>query len=193
MQSSHIEMNGDGSDENTVWGGHPAWSEYVFLWFFASIFAARMLFSLRMGQWDAGMIFGGGGVLFVAAAVYQRRSTRYRITREAVYRTKGILGKAEHRIPLEEIDSIAVERGVLDRLFGTGTLILHLHDGSGAGKRERLTGKRIRTRSALKPVSCSKPRRNPWDNRVGRNTEDGEDEQMAVKSDPDRDVSRRHR
>ncbi|HET6369937.1 MAG TPA: hypothetical protein VFG95_01995, partial [Nitrospiria bacterium] len=96
-------MNGDGSDGNTVWAGHPAWSEYIFLWFFAIIFSARMLFSLRMGQWDAAMIFAAGGILFVAAAVYQRQSTRYRITREAVYRTKGILGKVEYRIPLEEI------------------------------------------------------------------------------------------
>lgn len=129
-------MKTNRTDEKVIWTGRPAWSQYIFLWFFTVVFAGRMALSFRMGQWSSAVIFGAGAVLFIALALFQRQTTRYRITREAVYRSKGMMGKDEYRFPLIEIGSAEVQGNVLDRLFGTGTLVLNLK-----GERiERLDG-----------------------------------------------------
>lgn len=123
-------------DEKVIWTGRPAWSRYIFLWFFTVVFAGRMALSLRIGHWGSAMIFGAGAILFIALGLFQHQTTRYRITRKAVYRSKGMMGKDEYRFPLMEIDSASVQGNVLDRLFGTGTLVLNLK----GGRIERLDG-----------------------------------------------------
>ena len=54
----------------------------------------------------------------------------------AVYRTIGVLGKAEQTFPLKAIASVSIRQGPLDRFFGIGTVLLHFKEGS----RERLIG-----------------------------------------------------
>ncbi len=119
-----------------IWRGHPAWSEYVFLWFFSIIFAARAGLALWMGQKSSTLVFGLGVALFVGTALFLRQRTSYAVTRHDVYKSKGLLGKTNRTIPIQEISEVKVRQGPLDRFFGIGAIVLK----SKSGKAERLIG-----------------------------------------------------
>ena len=74
-------------------------------------------------------IFAGGIILFAALAAFLRKNTTYRLTREAVLETKGLLGKGEYVFPLKEIDSVMVQQNPIDRLFDIGTVVLKFKQG----------------------------------------------------------------
>jgi membrane protein YdbS with pleckstrin-like domain len=118
------------------WTGRPAWSEYVFLWFFTMVFGVRTGFALWIGEWGMAIINGLGVVLFVTLAVFFRQTTHYTMTHDAVYKTKGLAGKSESRVPIADIASVSIRQSALDRFLGIGTVMLHLKDGA----RERLVG-----------------------------------------------------
>jgi membrane protein YdbS with pleckstrin-like domain len=119
-----------------VWAGRPAWSTYIWLWIFVTIFAARGVVFLWMGYWSSAAFHGIVIGMLTALAVFLRETMHYRVTREAVYRSKGILGKAEQPYPLSTIETVSKEQGPLERMFGSGNVILHLKTGI----RERLSG-----------------------------------------------------
>jgi membrane protein YdbS with pleckstrin-like domain len=116
--------------EVTRWSGQPAWSEYVFLWFITVVFGVRAGLSIWWGQWGIVAIHLVGMAVFVGLAVFFRRTTRYTVTQEAIYRTTGILGQREDRLPMSEVESVSVRQSGLDRLLGIGTLALHREDGT---------------------------------------------------------------
>ena len=74
--------------------------------------------------------------MLVALAIFLRQTSRYRVTRRAVHRAKGILGKAEQAFQLEDIASVDQQQGPLDRLFCSGNVVLYLKKGT----REQLAG-----------------------------------------------------
>ena len=119
-----------------LWEGHPAWSEYSFLWFFSSIFGIRAALALWMGQRGVGIVFGIGVILFVGLAVCLRQRSYYKVTRQEVQKSKGIFGKNELVISLNKIDEVEIRQGPMDRLFGIGTMLLFLKEG----KLEQLVG-----------------------------------------------------
>ncbi len=123
-------------DEHLVWQAQPAWAEYSFLWFFASIFALRSGLAFRMGQTGSALVYGVGFVLFTASAVFLRRRTTYRLTRKELIKSAGFLGKKQRRMPLSEIDSVEIFQGPIDRLFGIGGVLLRMKKG----RAERLVG-----------------------------------------------------
>lgn len=83
------------------------------------------------------MIYALGVAFFVGLALFLRRTNRYAVTRAAVHRAAGILGRGEKIIPLEKIADASTEQGPLDRLFGIGTVVLNLKQ---EGPAERLRG-----------------------------------------------------
>lgn len=111
------------------WSGQPAWSEYVFLWFITAVFGVRAGLSVWWGQWGIVAIHLAGMAAFVGLAVFFRRTTRYTVTVEAIYRTTGLLGRREDRLSLSEVESVSVRQSGLDRLLGIGTVALHRQDG----------------------------------------------------------------
>ena len=131
-------MNADGTpshtlsseeDRSLVWKGQPAWSEYLFLWFVASVSALRALLIFSTEDPGSGLIYTFGVGLFIGLALFLRRTSRYAVTRAAVHRAAGILGQTEKIVPLKKIASASVEQGPLDSLFGIGTILLHLKEG----------------------------------------------------------------
>lgn len=116
--------------EHVRWTGRPAWSEYVFLWFFTVVFGVRAGFALWSGAWGTAVINSAGLALFVALAAFFRQTTHYTITHDAVYKTKGLRGTSEHRLPLTEIQSVSVRQSALDRYLDIGAVVLHLKDGT---------------------------------------------------------------
>lgn len=123
----HAAVHGN---EIIRWSGRPAWSEYVFLWFITVVFGVRAVLSVWWGQWGVVAIHLAGMAVFVGLAVFFRRTTRYTVTQEAIYRTTGILGQRQDRLPMSEVESVSVRQSGLDRLLGIGTLALHREDGT---------------------------------------------------------------
>jgi membrane protein YdbS with pleckstrin-like domain len=117
-------------DEVTRWSGHPAWSEYVFLWFITLVFGVRAGLSVWWGQWGVVAIHLAGMAVFVGLAVFFRRTTRYTVTPDAIYRTVGLFGQREDRLPMSAVASVDVRQSGLDRLLGIGTVALYREDGS---------------------------------------------------------------
>lgn len=117
-------------NEVTRWTGQPAWSEYVFLWFITLVFGVRAVLSVWWGQWGIVAIHVAGMAAFVGLAVFFRRTTRYTVTQDAIYRTVGVLGQREDRLPMSEVESVSVRQSGLDRLLGIGTVALHREDGT---------------------------------------------------------------
>jgi membrane protein YdbS with pleckstrin-like domain len=133
---TRILMTRGGSHATIKWTGHPAWSEYVFLWFVTVVFGVRTGLSIWFGQWGTAMILATGLVMSGALAVFFRHTTRYTVTADAVYKTTGLFGESESSIPIAGIESVSVRQSPLDRFFGIGTIVLHLSEG----KLERLAG-----------------------------------------------------
>ncbi|MFZ5863469.1 MAG: PH domain-containing protein [Nitrospirota bacterium] len=124
--------------EVTRWSGQPAWSQYVFLWFITVVFGVRAGLSVWWGQWGIVAIHVAGMAVFVGLAQFFRRTTRYTLTQEAIYRTTGIVGRTQARLPLSEVESVSVGQSRLDQLLGIGTVLLHRENGTS----ERLDGLR---------------------------------------------------
>jgi uncharacterized membrane protein YdbT with pleckstrin-like domain len=129
-------MDAPGRSEPPVWSGPPAWGHYFFLWFFVAILAVRGVISLWMGYRSSVAYHWVGSAILVALAHFLRRTTRYRLTRQAIFRSEGILGKDERSFQLSAIASVHEQQGPLDRLLGSGDVMLHLKDGT----HERLSG-----------------------------------------------------
>lgn len=63
-------------------------------------------------------------VLFVVIPVWRWNTTRYVVTNRRIAHRSGILTKRGRDIPLYRINDITMEKGVVDRLFGCGTLVI---------------------------------------------------------------------
>ncbi|WP_022910818.1 PH domain-containing protein [Aestuariimicrobium kwangyangense] len=50
-------------------------------------------------------------------------TTSYTITTRRVITKHGVLNRYGHELPLSRIDSVGSERGIIDRMFGCGTLV----------------------------------------------------------------------
>lgn len=62
--------------------------------------------------------------IFVVIPIWRWNTTRYTITNRRVSHRYGILTKRGRDIPLYRINDIGVERHLLDRMLGCGTLII---------------------------------------------------------------------
>jgi hypothetical protein len=121
----------------TLWRGRPAWTEYIFLWFFSVMALTRAAFSSWIEDPVSFSIFAGGSAAFVGLAWFLRSTTEYVLTRQAVYRSAGFFGRGRRAIPIGTIASVEIEQGPLDRLFGIGAVVVEIKE---TGRRERLRG-----------------------------------------------------
>lgn len=129
-------MDTPGHSEPSVWAGRPAWGHYFFLWFFVALLGMRGVVSLWMGYPSSVAYHLAGSAILAALAVFLRRTTRYRLTRQSVFRSEGFLGENERSFPLSAIASVREQQGPLERWLGCGDVMLHLKNGT----RERLSG-----------------------------------------------------
>lgn len=54
--------------------------------------------------------------------------TKYRIDKEMVYETKGLLSSTEEQVALYRILDISMQQDIIDKIFNQGTLVLHTSD-----------------------------------------------------------------
>lgn len=75
----------------------------------------------RRGAW----IVAAFSVLFyVVMPVLRWRLTVYRLTDTALTVSTGIVERRERRIRLSRVSEVTVQRGLLDRIYGCGTLVI---------------------------------------------------------------------
>jgi uncharacterized membrane protein YdbT with pleckstrin-like domain len=67
----------------------------------------------------AALIIWGGLLLTLA---YRRVSVKYRLTNQRLFHEQGILRRVTDRIELIDIDDVTLEQGLMERLFGVGTV-----------------------------------------------------------------------
>lgn len=77
-----------------------------------------------------GVNIGAGVVLCAVASYYcvwpflQWRSNRYLVTDRQIISLNGVLYHKVHSSPLSRVSDLNVERGILDRMFNCGTLVI---------------------------------------------------------------------
>ncbi len=123
-------------DEPLVWEGKTAWSSYIYIWIFSTVIAIRGLVSLWLGYWQSALFQGLVVVFMIALAAFFHETTYFKITREAVYRSRGFLGKQAQSFSLSSISSVTRQQGPLERFFDCGNVVMNLRDGKSA----RLSG-----------------------------------------------------
>ncbi|TDP89560.1 PH (Pleckstrin Homology) domain-containing protein [Leucobacter luti] len=64
-------------------------------------------------------------IWYVVVPVMRWTHSTFTVTSRRVTRRWGVLYKHSREIPVDRIVSVAVERGIIDRLFGCGTLVFH--------------------------------------------------------------------
>lgn len=66
----------------------------------------------------------------IAALLYRRFATRFRLTNQRLIHERGILQRVTNRIELIAIDDLSFEQGMIDRLTNVGTIHIYAHDST---------------------------------------------------------------
>lgn len=74
----------------------------------------------------AGALVGFGGLAL--NLLYQRLSVRYRVTTYRLFHERGILSRVTDRMEMIDIDDVTVKQGLIERMFGVGTLMIASSD-----------------------------------------------------------------
>ncbi|GGK75595.1 PH domain-containing protein [Ornithinimicrobium pekingense] len=110
---------------------HPKVLLVAGLWALLLVVALVLLWWLLRGtdaysptMWAAGALALGLAAWLVGLPVLRWRSERFTITTRRISHRHGILTRHGRDIPLHRINDIALEKGVLDRVLGCGTLVV---------------------------------------------------------------------
>ncbi|MGH3776120.1 MAG: PH domain-containing protein [Pseudonocardiaceae bacterium] len=121
------------SDERVVLHKHPHWKMLVLPVFFFLAIAALcgFLAAVVAGQtwefygWIALGVLGGIGVVWLTVVPLLRwRTTHFVLTTRRVLVREGILTRTGIDIPVSRINSVQFRHTVLERIVGSGTLII---------------------------------------------------------------------
>jgi membrane protein YdbS with pleckstrin-like domain len=69
-----------------------------------------------------------GGLLLLLA--YRRLTVRYRLTTYRFFHELGLLSRVGNRIEVIDIDDVTVQQGLVERMFGVGTITIQSSDRS---------------------------------------------------------------
>ena len=100
----------------------------VFVW--PTIFLLIALFSL-VGSRDAGSFFLIVGALWALSSYIQFTSSEFGLTNRRVLIKVGFIRRHSLELLLSKLEGIAVDQGILGRIFGYGTIIV---TGTGGTK-----------------------------------------------------------
>ena len=98
--------NKNNVSEKTLWIGKPSHFNYLFAYIIGVIC----------------ILFFGLGLLIILIAIIRRNSTTFTITNKRVKAKKGIISRSIHEVFIKEIKSVYIKQGILERLFGIGTI-----------------------------------------------------------------------
>ncbi len=122
--------------ETELWTGRTSWKHYagrVSLWVVANILFAALIgwlasekkwFELTGVIWT---VLGGvfvSGLIFIIPVFLRIISRRYRLTSQRLFIERGILSQTIDQTELIRVDDVRVEKTLIDRIFGVGTVTL---------------------------------------------------------------------
>jgi len=110
LNKSNPSINQDSNKinvpEKTLWTGKPSHLNYLFAYIIGVIFILAF----------------GLGLLIIFVAIIKRNTTIFTITNKRVKAKKGIISRSIHEVFIKEIKSVYIKQGILERLFGLGTI-----------------------------------------------------------------------
>lgn len=80
-----------------------------------------------LGRWAPGAVVAIAAVLLVLGTVVpwlRWLTSTYTVTNRRIIAQHGILTRSGHDLPLNRVNDVSYERGILDRILGCGTLVL---------------------------------------------------------------------
>ncbi|HPC18618.1 MAG TPA: PH domain-containing protein [Kiritimatiellia bacterium] len=92
--------------ENDIWKGTPSYLYYL----------GHFIFGVIL------ILFFGLGLLFIIYALLDRNTKQYTITSKRVMAKTGIISRHIGEVGIKDIRSINVNQGILERIFGVGTV-----------------------------------------------------------------------
>lgn len=122
--------------ESELWTGRTSWKHYagrVSLWVVANVlFAALIGWLASAKKWFelSGVIYAVLGGVLVSALIFiipvflRIISRRYRLTSQRLFVERGILSQTIDQTELIRVDDVRVEKTLIDRIFGIGTVTL---------------------------------------------------------------------
>lgn len=90
--------------------------------------------SAAIWRWVIWVVAGLLVLWFVVAPFLQWLVTAYTVTNRRLITRTGVFTRRGHDIPLNRISDVSYEKGILDRIFGCGTLVIA--DASELGRVE---------------------------------------------------------
>jgi len=96
----------EGEPEKTLWEGHP--SNYYYL--FAYIVGGLLILAY------------GLGLIIIAIAILSRICSVFTVTNRRVKSKVGIISRVTREVSIKDIRVINLKQGVLERIFGLGTI-----------------------------------------------------------------------
>ncbi|GGM66135.1 membrane protein [Longimycelium tulufanense] len=122
-----------GDDEYVVVHKHPHWKILVFpvvvflLTVGVCVYLAALVqdFSWRSIAWIALAVLGGVVIIwFTLVPLVRWRTTHFVVTTQRVMAREGVLTRTGIDIPMSRINSVRFQHGLIDRVFGCGTLVV---------------------------------------------------------------------
>ena len=122
--------------ESELWTGRTSWKHHagrVGLWIVANVLFAALIgwlasakkwFGLSGVIWTvlAGIVVSA--LIFIIPVFLRIISRRYRLTSQRIFIERGILSQTIDQTELIRVDDVRVEKTLLDRVFGVGTVSL---------------------------------------------------------------------
>jgi len=121
--------------ETELWSGRTSWKHYagrIGLWVVANIlFSALIGWIASARKWElswviwtvlAGVVVSG--LIFIIPVFLRIISRRYRLTSQRLFIERGILSQTIDQTELIRVDDVRLEKTLLDRIFGLGTVSL---------------------------------------------------------------------
>jgi len=125
-----------GPPETELWTGRTSWKHYagrVSLWVVANVLFAALIgwlasakkwFELSSVIWTILAVVLVSGLIFIIPVFLRIISRRYRLTSQRLFIERGILSQTIDQTELIRVDDVRLEKTLIDRVFGLGTISL---------------------------------------------------------------------
>lgn len=131
----------DDEDEDVLWEGRYSPRDMFGAWILCGLITvavvALAIWLSTTGRLGWQVIWGSAAVLVLIAwgypgvkLLYRRMSVSYRLTSQRFFHEAGILRHVTDRIEVIDIDDVACEQSLLQRMFGVGTIHITSSDRS---------------------------------------------------------------
>lgn len=118
-------LDGDSGEEVDLWQGGYSGKDMVGSWILAGVISVALIAGSVM--LPAAMIFllplaGLVWLYFGGLLAYRKLAVHYELTSQRFIHKIGILRQVTDRIEVIDIDDVTVEQGIIQRMFGVGTI-----------------------------------------------------------------------